>query len=142
MVILPWLFGFQFFHSAQPEIEKGKNSIRFDQVTYKVGDTIQATFQFRDWEVLHSNFGGCGSDAYYWIECPEDSLKNYANLVSCDMLIEEFSYSSSGTIEFVARESGTFVLNLFVKKSGEILENEADRFKNIYVSEIFVVENK
>lgn len=140
LCFLPLIFFTFFNHNLPLQKEKKENFIRLEGAKFDVGDTIKAQFASEKFEMLHSNFGGCGHGVLYYLEFQGDSTKNVSNTIFCDYLLTEYWYESQGTLEFMVYNPGNYRLCLWSRKKGKKIKSELERFKNEHKSEWFVVE--
>jgi hypothetical protein len=124
--------------------DEGVDQFVFDNEgrTYSTSDPVRITYDLENFEILHSNFGGCGGGAVYSvIRHSPDSLLIQSPKPSCCYLLMEYAYSEVGSLEIVIGSPGIYSVVFIVKKQDqkEVIE---DRFTQTLSTPKFEIIDK
>jgi hypothetical protein len=121
---------------------QGADQLRFENAdrTFRTMDTVRISYDLDSLEILHTNFGGCGSGAVYSMVCHSDSLWSRAPQPSCDLYLMEYWYANDGHIEIVIDVPGIYSVVFFVKGQGH--QDEERRFRETLSTPLFEIKAK
>jgi len=106
---------------------------------FVIGDTVRITYDLDSLEILHSNFGGCGTDAVYFATCHTDLPWSLLSKPYCDYLLTKYYYSRTGSFEIMIDHPGIYSISFYVKNQNQKIKNE-DRFKFTITTQKFEIK--